>query len=83
MKVKIFWQEQCPNCPPAKILGKKLELEKNMDVTYFNIKEPEGLAEAVMFDVMSTPSVIVTDDQDNELKSWRGSVPNMDSIILS
>lgn len=80
MIVKIFWQEQCPNCPPAKELGKKLEAEDGVEVSYHNIKDPDGLSEAVIFEVMSTPSIAVCDDNGEELKVWRGSIPSIDEI---
>lgn len=80
MIVKIFWQEKCPNCPPAKALGKKLELDEGMDVTYYNTKEPDGLSEAVMYDIMTTPSVVVCEDAGDEIKTFRGNVPTISDI---
>ena len=80
MIVKIFWQEKCPNCPPAKALGKKLELDEGMDVTYYNTKEPDGLSEAVMYDIMATPSIAVCKDNGDEIKVYRGSVPSLTEI---
>lgn len=80
MIVKIFWQEKCPSCPQAKALGKKLELDEGMDVVYYNIKEPDGLSEAVMYDLMSTPSVIVCDENGNELSGWRGNIPSVNDV---
>ncbi|MBR9690606.1 thioredoxin family protein [Candidatus Woesearchaeota archaeon] len=80
MKVKIFWKEQCANCPPAKALGKKLEGEKGFEVSYYDIKEAGGLAESVMYDVMSTPSIIVCDENDKEIASWRVDVPKLSDI---
>lgn len=80
MMIKIFWKEKCPNCPAAKALGKKLELEEGMDVTYCNIQEPEGLSESVMYDVLSTPSVIVCDSEGDEIKGWRGVTPSVEEV---
>ncbi len=79
MEIKIFWQPTCPACPQAKELGKKLE-EEGKKVTYHNIKEPNGLTEGVMHDVMTTPSIVITDDTDNEVASYRASVPTMEEI---
>ena len=75
MKVKIFWKDNCPNCPKAKELGAELQ-KNNVDVELFNINEIEGLTEAVSLGVMSTPSVVIAKD-DQELKSWRSEVPQM------
>lgn len=78
MEVKIFWQEQCPNCPPAKELGKKLE-EIGANVEYFNVKEVDGLTSATFFGVMSTPSVVVA-EASNEVASWKGEVPALEEV---
>lgn len=81
MIVKIFWKENCPNCPAAKALGKTLELDNGMDVVYYNTKDPDGLAEAVMYDVMSAPSVIVCSNKGDEIIGWRGLTPTVEDII--
>ncbi len=76
--MKIFWQENCPNCPPAKELGKQLE-EMGIKVKYYNTKDPDGLAEATMFGIMNTPAVTIAEG-DNEIKSWKGEVPSLDEV---
>lgn len=78
MEVLIFWQEKCPNCPPAKALGKKLE-EMGVKVKYCNTRTPDGLAEATMFGVMSTPAVTIAEG-DNEIVSWKGEVPDIEEV---
>lgn len=78
MEVKIFWQEQCPACPAAKELGKKLEQE-GVKVTYHNVKEVDGLTTATLFGVMSTPSVVVAEG-DNEIASWKEEVPSLEEV---
>ena len=79
MIVKIFWQPECPKCALAKEIGKQLEGE-GVKVEYHNIKEPEGLAEATMLAVMSTPSIVVTDDSGIEKASWKATVPSIEEI---
>lgn len=79
MRVKIFWQENCPNCPPAKELGKKL-VENGHDVQYFDIKDSDGLTEAIMFDIMTTPAIVVADDSNKEIQSFLDNVPSFDEV---
>ncbi len=79
MKIKIFWQESCTRCPPTKELGKKLEME-GIKVEYYDIGTPDGLAEAMFHDVLSTPSLILTDDKKNELVAWRGETPSIEKV---
>ena len=78
MKIKIFWQKNCPNCPEAKNIGK--QLEKEITVQSFDIETVDGLAEASYYDVASTPSVVVLDNNDNEVKIWRGKSPRLEEI---
>ncbi len=78
-KVKIFWQETCPNCPQAKELGKKLAAS-GVAVEYHNIRDSAGLTEAVMHGVMTTPSVVIVADDDSEKAVWRGSTPKFDEV---
>jgi len=78
MDIKIFWQENCPNCPPAKELGKKLE-EEGIKVEYHNIKEVDGLTTATLFGVMSTPAIVLAEG-DNEIASWKDEVPKIEEV---
>ena len=78
MEVLIFWQEQCPNCPPAKELGKKLE-EQGVKVSYHDIKDVDGLTTATMFGIMSTPSIVVAEG-DKEIASWNSEVPAIEEV---
>ena len=80
MKVKIFWQEQCPNCPTAKELGKELE-KKNIDVELKNIKGADGLADAVFYNVMATPSVVICDESGESVKEWLAEIPKIEEVM--
>lgn len=77
MIVKIFTQPSCPKCPEAKKLGK--ELEKIVKVEYFDIKDVDGLAESTYYDVLSTPSIVIVNDE-KELVSWRGETPKIEEV---
>jgi len=78
MILKIFWQKNCPNCPLAKELGKKLE--KEIKVELHNVETVDGLAEAAYFNVLSTPTLVLVDDGNREVASWRGKVPKEEEI---
>lgn len=80
MKIKIFWQKNCPSCPKAKKLGKELE-EKEMPVQYYDVNDADGLAEACFYNIFATPSIIITDDHDQEIKLWKGEVPLLQDIL--
>ncbi len=78
MKIKIFWQKNCPRCPEAKNLGKQLENE--IKVQYFDVDTVDGLAEASFYNIAATPSTVIVDNEDNEIKLWRGKTPNIKEI---
>jgi len=75
MKLKIFTKNDCPNCPPARKLAKELEKEGKLEIENHNADEPDGLAEAQFYDVLATPSLILCDEADDEIISWRGKAP--------
>lgn len=78
MKIKIFWQEGCPNCAQAKDLGKSLEEE--LEVQYHNVDTVDGLTEACLYQVMATPTIILISENKEEIESWRGMVPEIGLI---
>ena len=75
MTVKFFWKADCPKCPAAK--------ESVVDLTsieYFSLDEPGGLAEAAFYSIMSTPSLVISDDDGTEIVSFRGEVPAVSEL---
>lgn len=80
MKLKIFWKKDCPNCPEAKKIGKIMKDKDEIEVQYCDIDTEEGLFEACMFNVMSTPSLILMDKDNNEIQAWRGVIPTIENI---
>jgi glutaredoxin len=78
VKIKIFWQKNCPHCPEAKHIGK--QLEKETEVQYFDVDTVDGLAEASYYNIAATPSIVLVDNEDNEIKIWRGKTLNIEKI---
>lgn len=75
MKIKLFWKENCPQCPPAKALVSDFE-----GVELYNIEETDGMAEAAFYNIMATPSILIIDEKGGEVNSWRGTVPSVQEI---
>lgn len=75
MILKVFTQPSCPACPPAKELAEKLEkkMDKILKVEYSDVSKPKGLAEATTYDVMSTPTLVLLDLDNNIKKVWVGT----------
>jgi glutaredoxin len=77
--VKIFTRAQCPRCPAAKEVGKKLEGE-GVSVFQYDLDTTDGLAEASFYSILSTPSLIIEDEQEREVVGWRGMVPTLGEV---
>ncbi|MFA5771581.1 MAG: thioredoxin family protein [Thermoplasmata archaeon] len=79
MSVKLFYKQGCKNCPQAKALCQKLEKD-GAKVLYYDVDTVDGLAEASFHEVMATPTIVVVNSKDTELKSWRGTTPTAEEI---
>ena len=79
-KFKLFWKENCPTCPAAKDIINQLET-RGWSTEGYNIETTEGLAEAAFYSVLSTPTIILTDKDDNPVAEWRGNVPALEEAL--
>ena len=77
MKLKLFWQHNCPNCPRAKDLIKNVD---TINTESFDINTVDGMTEAAFHAVMATPSIVIVDNDENEVAAWRTNMPNICEI---
>ncbi|MDD5748688.1 MAG: hypothetical protein PHP64_06555 [Actinomycetota bacterium] len=70
MILKVFVKEDCPNCPAAKEVASQFPFSR-----VYSIDESEGLAEAAFYSVLCTPSIVLVDEDDQVIQSWRCHVP--------
>ncbi len=75
MTFKLFWKDDCPKCPAAKETVSAIN-----GVEYFSLDDPSGLAEAAFYSVMSTPSLVISNDDGSEVASFRGEVPAVSEL---
>jgi glutaredoxin len=73
--IKIFTSPSCPCCSKAKELGKFIE-DKGLRVDYFDTSTVDGRAEAVYYDILSTPSVIFGE------RVWIGKLPEISELTV-
>jgi thiol-disulfide isomerase/thioredoxin len=78
-RVKLFWKSECPKCPQAKVVGNMLRKE-GLDVIDYDIDTVDGLAEATYYGVLSTPTLIVEDPEENPIADFRGTIPSPEEI---
>jgi glutaredoxin len=79
MKLKVFTQPTCPRCPAAKQLVK--QVEHKFQVEFLDIKTEDGLAEALEYDIMATPSLVVLDHDNNVVRQWSVEMPDSEELI--
>ena len=79
VKVKVFVKDGCYKCPSAKEVGSVLH-EEGLEVLYYDIDTVDGLAEASFYGVLSTPTMIVEDKEENPLADFRGVVPTPQQV---
>jgi len=77
--LKIFTKAKCPKCPIVKEMGVELKKE-GVPVFNFDLDTIEGLAEASFYSILSTPSIIIEDEEEREVISWRGVVPTLQEV---
>ena len=78
-KVKLFWKTECPHCGNAKIVGVQLK-DEGLEVHDYNLDTSDGLAEASFYGVMSTPTIIIEDENENTIALFSGQVPSFAEV---
>jgi hypothetical protein len=77
--IKIFTKAKCPKCPVVKEMGKELKRE-GLPVHNYDLDTIDGLAEASFYSILATPSIVIEDDEEREVISWRGVVPTLQEV---
>ena len=72
--VKIFWKKNCDACPLMKELGKTLQ-NKGYPVDYFDVGDVDGLTESAYYAITKTPTMILADQEEEEITRYEGFVP--------
>lgn len=77
--IKVFTKSKCPKCPAIKEIAQELKRE-GFPVFYYDLDTMDGLAEASFRSILSTPSLVIEDEEEKEIASWRGIVPTLQEI---
>jgi hypothetical protein len=77
--IRIFTKAQCQKCPAVKEIGMELKKE-GIPVFNYDLDTIDGLAEASFYSILSTPSLIIEDEEEREVMSWRGVVPTLQEV---
>ena len=77
--IKLFVKEGCGLCPSAKEVGSRLTQE-GLQVQCYDLDTADGLAEASYYGILSTPTMIIEDDNEQLLADFRGTVPTVQQV---
>ncbi len=62
-----FYRTACPNCPPM-----RAEIDRaGINASLYDVDTEEGMSEAIRFQVLSTPTIVVTDDSGTAIAKFR------------
>ncbi|MCJ7746006.1 MAG: hypothetical protein MUP40_06955 [Actinobacteria bacterium] len=70
MMLKVFVKEDCPNCQAAKEVAQQFPFSR-----FYDLDNSDGLAEAAYHSVLCTPSMVLVDENNTVIHSWRCHVP--------
>ncbi len=76
MQIKLFWKKNCPKCPEAKSVLERMGLA----YTDYDLEDVNGLTEAAFHSILTTPSILMVNEQGQEVFSWRGQIPSPKEI---
>ena len=60
-------------------IGQKLRNE-GVPVSKYDVETTEGLAEASFYSILSTPSLLIEDEEQKEVAAWRGTTPSLQEV---
>jgi len=78
--IKIFHKHTCARCPAALELGQELQ-KRGVVVELIDTDTAQGKAEAIWYDVMSLPVIVITTECREELKKWTVSMPHINDVM--
>ena len=76
---KNFYESEMPemSCCQRDWNGVK---EGRVPVLNYDLDTIDGLAEASFYSILSTPSIVIEDEEEREVISWRGVVPTLQEV---
>ncbi len=77
--IKIFTKSNCPRCVALKDIAQEL-MKEGLKVVNYDLDTVEGLSEAAYYSILSTPSIVIEDESENEIASWRGVLPSIQEL---
>jgi len=75
--VLLFTRKNCPNCPPV-----RRALAGNVDFEEIDADSQEGMAQASRFEIYSTPTVLVL-DENGKIAARLRSVPELKEFFAA
>ena len=77
MKLLYFCQDDCQRCPPVKEVISQVT---DIKIETIDAISDDGKFDVNMYGVQGTPAVILIDEDDDEIFSWRGITPSIEEL---
>ncbi len=86
-RVNIFGIENCGKCKKAlgrldNLFRQSAELEKHVQVNYYDQATVDGRAEGAWYDVDDTLPVVVIEKDNRHIARWEGRAPKSEELLL-
>jgi len=62
VELRVFVLPNCPKCPRAKEIGRRVAEKYGLKYIEVRLDTPEGEIEGLMYNVVSTPSIAIGDE---------------------
>ncbi len=77
-KILFFWSKTCKNCGSAR----KVLDDSGIDYESFDVDTVDGKSQAVFYSVQATPSIIIINEKEDEIDSFRGTLPLLSDLEI-
>ena len=80
MRLVLFTMHGCPRCPKAREIARKVAEEHGLDLVEVDMRTLEGQIEALMYNVCTAPTLLLTDDDFHVLFIVPGREPTAEDV---
>lgn len=84
MKILVFYKEDSEHTRQVEQYLRdlvRMHDVRESDIKIYNPNTREGSTEASLYDVLSFPGIVVTDNVGRYIKGWTGELPLMDELM--
>jgi transketolase C-terminal domain/subunit len=80
MKIIAFVTSENESNDQLKNISDRLE-DNGFSLDFVNVETREGVDKSQVYDILQTPSIVVTTDDGSVVRSWTGELPTTSDVI--